>query len=278
MRFRFLLVTLLGSLAVWGGSARFFVAGARGASGNSRTDESGRTPVLVELFTSEGCSSCPLADALLQRLDQAQPVKEAELIVLSEHVDYWNDIGWTDPYSSHEYSERQSAYAAEFGNGSIYTPQMIVDGRFEFVGSDEWRANEAIREAVKEDKAPVEVALSPNGDRGVIVHVKAGPLPSGARSGSADVLLAIADNKDVSQVGRGENAGRTLQHVAVLRKLTRLGSVDGSGVFSQDITLNAKGKNYANLRIVVMVQEPKAGRVFGAALTRLPNQEDGNSP
>jgi hypothetical protein len=271
MRFRFLLVTLLASLAVLGSSARFIVAGARGASGNSRADESARTPVLVELFTSEGCSSCPPADALLQRLDQAQPVKDAELIVLSEHVDYWNDIGWADPYSSHEYSERQSAYAAQFGNGSIYTPQMIVDGRFEFVGSDERRANEAIREAVKEDKAPVEVALSSNGDKSVVVHVKAGPLPSGVRNGSADVFLAIADNKDVSHVSRGENAGRTLQHVGVLRKLTRLGSVGGSGVFSRDITLNAKGKNDANLRIVVMVQESNVGRVLGAALTRLPN-------
>src|SRR5246500_5903900 len=146
-----------------------------GSTGDGGT----RIPVLIELFTSEGCSSCPPADALLQKLDQSQPVSGAEVIVLSEHVDYWNDIGWADPYSSHEYSERQSAYAAQFGNGSIYTPQMIVDGRFEFVGSDERGANEAIREAVKEEKAPVEVALSSNGDNSVVVHVKAGPLPSG---------------------------------------------------------------------------------------------------
>jgi hypothetical protein len=271
MRLRYLLAASLASLAIVGSSERFLVAGAKGATGNSQTEESGRTPVLVELFTSEGCSSCPPADALLQRLDQAQPVKGAELIVLSEHVDYWNDIGWTDPYSSHAYSERQSAYAAQFGNSSVYTPQMIVDGRFEFVGSDARRANEAIREAVKEDKAPVEVTLSSNGDGGVTVHVKAGPLPSGAGNGSADVFLAIADNKDVSQVSRGENAGRTLQHVGVLRKLTRLGSVDGSAAFSDDITLNAKAKNDANLRIVVMVQEPNVGRVLAAAVTRFSN-------
>src|SRR5258706_12184838 len=127
--------------------------------GPSRGDTP-RSPVLVELFTSEGCPSSPPADALLERLDRSQQLSGADLIVLSEHVDYWNDIGWKDPYSSHEYSERQSAYAAQFGLGTIYTPQMIVDGRFEFVGSDERRAREAIQKATKVRKTSVSISSS----------------------------------------------------------------------------------------------------------------------
>jgi hypothetical protein len=270
MRFRLPVITLLALLILLAGSMRFMGA-AKTPSTPPPADENARTPVVVELFTSEGCSSCPPADALLQRLDQSQPVNGAQLIVLSEHVDYWNDIGWNDPYSSHEYSERQSAYAAQFGNGSIYTPQMVVDGRFEFVGSDERRASQAIREAAKEPKAPVHISFGSSNDEATVVHVEAGPLLSAGGRQSAGVFLALADNSDESQVSRGENAGRRLQHVAVLRNLTRIGTVDASSKFSCDINLDLKSKNHANLRLVVIVQEPDAGRVLGASLSRLSN-------
>ena len=270
MRFRFLVAVSIAGLALLA-SPVWRNASAGPAPAKSAADENGRAPVLVELFTSEGCSSCPPADALLQRLDRTQPVGGAEPIVLSEHVDYWNDIGWTDPYSSHAYSERQSAYAAQFGNGSVYTPQMVVDGRFEFVGSDERKASQAIREAAKESKANVDVSIVPGDEKGKILRVKVGPLPSGVGSESADVLLALADNSDESQVSRGENAGRTLQHVAVLRKLTRIGTVGASAEFSRDINLDLKSKSPGNLRIVAIVQEPAVGRVLGARLTRLSN-------
>lgn len=269
MRLRLIVAALLPVPVLLVGSVHFIRA--KTPLGPQLKDESARRPVLVELFTSEGCSSCPPADALLERLDRSQSISGAELIVLSEHVDYWNDIGWKDPYSSHEYSERQSAYAAQFGLGTVYTPQMVVDGHFEFVGSDERRAGQAIKEAAESPKAPVRLSLGSSDDKATIVHVEAGPLPAVTGTQSAGVFLAVADNSDQSQVSEGENAGRTLQHVAVLRRLTRIGTVEASAEFSGDINLGLKSKNHGNLRVVVIVQEPEAGRVLGAGLMRLSN-------
>ena len=269
MRLRLSVAVLLAIPILLVGSVHFIRA--KTPLGPQPKDENAPRPVLVELFTSEGCSSCPPADALLERLDRSQSTSGAELIVLSEHVDYWNDIGWKDPYSSHEYSERQSAYAAQFGLGSVYTPQMVVDGHFEFVGSDERRASHAIKEAVESPKAPVHLSLGPSDDKTTVLHIEAGPLPSLTGKQSAGVFLAIADNSDQSQVSGGENDGRTLQHVAVLRKLTRIGTVEASAEFSRDINVGLKSKNHSNLRIVVIVQEPEVGRVLGAGLMRLSN-------
>src|SRR6266446_3410198 len=214
MRFRLSITGLVVISVVMTALSLRYIQAASMPAGPSR-DDAPRSPVLVELFTSEGCSSCPPADALLERLDRSQQLSGADLIVLSEHVDYWNDIGWKDPYSSHEYSERQSAYAAQFGLGSIYTPQMVVDGQFEFVGSDERRAKLAIENATKVMKTPVSISSSLVHEKTAILHIETGPLPSSITAERASVFLAIADDIDKSYVSRGENAGRTLTHVAV---------------------------------------------------------------
>src|SRR5262249_43888155 len=146
-----------------------------------------RTPVLVELFTSEGCSSCPPADRFLERLD-GQPVQGAEMIVLSEHVDYWNHIGWKDPYSASFYSQRQSAYAKRFGLDSVYTPQMVVDGTREFVGNNSERADKAFRKALGIAKLLVRLSsISTDASNTLHAHLETGALDASFGSREADV-------------------------------------------------------------------------------------------
>ena len=237
---------------------------AASARGTLPSDTAGCVPVLIELFTSEGCSDCPPADSLLQKLDRLQPVAGAELIVLSEHVDYWDDIGWRDPFSSHQYSVRQEDYAHQFGIASPYTPQMVVDGKIEFVGSDERRAIQAIANETKTAKVALNLSDAHfDSNKRIALHIESGPMPADSPSNSANVMLAVADESDESHVIHGENGGRTLKHVAVLRNLAQVGSVDKTTGFSQDVSIDAKNVGPQNLRIVAIVQEKTAGKVWG---------------
>jgi hypothetical protein len=242
------------------------------ASSKAAPTSSPRTPVLVELFTSEGCSSCPPADALLEKLDRSQPVGGADLVVLSEHVDYWNDIGWKDPYSSHEFSVRQGDYAHRFRLDSPYTPQMVVDGEMELVGSDERRAIRVIETSIKTDKLPVALSsIHREGNNTLAVHVETGPFVSSGRRAPAQVLIALADNSDQSSVRGGENSGRILKHVAVVRNLAQVGTIGDGGTFSKDVTVSIGKADQRNLRIIAIVQEMGVGRVLGVGSAQLSN-------
>ena len=227
-----------------------------------------RTPVLVELFTSEGCSSCPPADRFLEKLDH-QPLPGAEMIVLSEHVDYWNHIGWADPYSAHFYSERQSAYAKRFGLDGVYTPQMVVDGTSEFVGSDSGLAEKAFGKALGAPKISVQLsAVSTVTSNTVHAHLGTGALEPSFGLREAEVYVAIALSRAESQVSAGENAGHRLVHVSVVRSVTKVGVLNLGHGFSQDVDLGLEpGSDARNLRVIAFVQEPRQGRVLGAALS-----------
>lgn len=229
-----------------------------------------RSPVIVELFTSEGCSSCPPADKVLAELESAQQVAGAEIIPMSEHVDYWNYIGWSDPFSSDMFSARQQAYAPIFRNDGVYTPQMVVDGQAEFIGSNLTKAQTAIARAAKLPKGEVSVQ-SALGAQSVKLKISVAKLPAIVANDTAEVLLAITENNLTSQVARGENSGRRLPHTAVVRELRSLGNLNGSSKPFQTETTVLISKNWKreNLRAVIFVQERRNKRILGAASTNL---------
>jgi hypothetical protein len=229
-----------------------------------------RVPVLVELFTSEGCSSCPPADALLMQLDQAQPIAGAEVIALSEHVDYWNYLGWADPYSSSVFSRRQEAYSDAFGGDKVYTPQMVVDGQREFVGSRVSEAKETIAKTAKTAKARVSLTAMQPSAEGVSIKVDIDNLANLSSSNKANLLLAITENNLSSNVSRGENSGRKLQHTAVTRWLNGIATIEASKAFSTTYTLKLdKSWKRDNLKVVAFVQERSSYRILGAAAIKL---------
>lgn len=187
--------------------------------------------------------------------------------MLSEHVDYWNHQGWRDPYSSHEYSERQSAYAARFDLDSVYTPQMVVDGESEMVGSDRSRVLAAIAKAADGPAVPVALSAVQREGRSIVAHIEAGRAGRPARP--VNVYAALADDSDASTVSAGENAGRTLTHIAVLRSLVRVGSLESSGKFSGDVKLPVVKENDSGMRLIVFLQEESAGRVWGVTVAHV---------
>jgi hypothetical protein len=232
------------------------------------------TPVVVELFTSEGCSSCPPADRLLARLDQTQPVPGAQIIALEEHVDYWNDLGWTDPFSSAQFSDRQAGYVRSLRADTPYTPQMIVDGATQFVGSDERDALAAIVKAARVPKSRVELKQREDTKARpgtVPLRVRVQSLAGRSGGDAADVFLAITENGLSSNVTRGENSGARLNHRAVVRELRVLGQATPNGSFAGEPDVNlAKGWERGNLRAVAFVQARGSRRILGAASVALP--------
>jgi hypothetical protein len=200
-------------------------------------------------------------------LDEKQPVAAADLIVLSEHVDYWDRLGWKDPFSSPVSTARQQDYTNKYNLDGVYTPQLVVDGRYGIVGSDSREVTDAIQKAIREQKIPIAISKASRDGNQVTAHIElhAGQNLKGRRG---VLFVAIADNRAESQVARGENAGRSLAHVAVTRVLKPVGTIDLDSATAKDVTLSVpSGMNGS--RLVAFVQDPKSGHVLAVAVQQL---------
>ena len=226
-------------------------------------------PVLIELFTSEGCSSCPPADVLLKKLDAAQPIPGAQLIVLSEHVTYWDQDGWKDPNSSASLTDRQSSYEQALGEKTVFTPQLIVDGTQELRAGNPKQIEETLQKAAATRKVRVRIgAVTVDAGNPTLLRARI-ETDANFDNHNADVYVAIALDRVESQVLRGENGGRHLVHVAVVQELTKVGKLPKGKSFAQDVQLKLKpDTDLKNMRLVALVQEPGPGKVLGAALQK----------
>lgn len=222
-------------------------------------------PVVIELFTSEGCSSCPPADQLLIRLAKDQPVPGVEIIPLGMHVTYWDQLGWKDPLSLKLATERQQGYGRIFGEDRIYTPQAVIDGRDEVVGSDEAGVKRAIAQAARQPHARISLRPSLDGNA-LAVEATMADLPGNVTE-PLEARMIVTEDGLTSVVKRGENGGRTLHHDAAVRV-----------VFATDVAAARLPGFHADLRpewrrdrlkAVVVLQGTKTQRIYGAATTSL---------
>ena len=229
-------------------------------------------PVLVELFTSEGCRDCPPADTVLQNLIDTSPVGGVQVIGLGQHVDYWDRLGWKDRFSSAALTDRQRVYATRFASESIYTPQMVVDGTAEFVGSDASAARKAIERAVKTTRGAVKIEVQAGAANRVPVTVVVRDLPSLDRGDHADILVAVTEDGLRSSVTRGENNGKLLRHAAVVRSMTTIGEAAATGGEARAEIPIASDWRRDNLKVVAFVQARKGRAVLASAAVPLTTQ------
>jgi hypothetical protein len=223
-------------------------------------------PVVVELFTSEGCSSCPPADELVKKLDDSGRVADVEILALEEHVDYWDHLGWRDPFSSYLWTERQERYAKALSLNGVYTPQIVVNGNRELVGGSGQKAFETIIEAAKAPAAKIRLSPGESASKSMQFTIAVDNAPT--EVSGADLWLAVTERGLSSHVLSGENEGRNLAHGPILRALTRVRAprADASGSVTTEATVRLDPSwRRENLRFVVFLQDKKSLHILGAA-------------
>lgn len=228
--------------------------------------------VLVELFTSEGCLSCPPADKLLMTLAEEQPVRGALIVPLSQHVDYWNSV-WTDSFSSSVFTGRQMSYHRALKTDAVYTPQMVVDGRFQLVGSHGELAQEVIAKAARAPKVIIQLRHGqPRLDNKVLIQVDLEAAEKSVAGGESELWIAITEEGLETHVDRGENAFRSLRHPPVVRQIwpieTLSWPINGNPVFEATVKLNSSWSR-PQLRIVAVLQDLTSRRILGVSQTKI---------
>jgi hypothetical protein len=244
------------------------VAAVAAGGATAAGPEGGGPAVVLELFTSQGCSSCPPADRLLSRLGRDERLR-GRVVTLAFHVDYFNSLGWADRFSSPDWTARQDAYARALGRDGVYTPQLVVNGRVELNGSDEAgvvREVNAAWAAAPPGRVTLEVAK--DGERRLAVDVAA-ETPEAVDADKLDVVVFVYENGVTTPVKRGENSGRTLEEDFVVRRLTRAFSFEPAvGARQQKRVTVELDRSWApeNVGVAAVLQDPKTMRIYGAAV------------
>jgi hypothetical protein len=256
------------------GVAAFLILSTFGRSTGAAAPRDPGSPshlVIVELFTSEGCSSCPPADALLKELSEQQKMNGVQIVALEEHVDYWNHLGWKDPYSAAEFSQRQSDYAQVFGTDGVYTPQMVVDGQSELVGSRSAAAREAIHKAANQPKAEIVLGAGANSSPGKpAFEVQIKSLGGISVRGETELWIAVTEKGLQTDVKAGENSGETLKHAAVVRSLRKIETLRDPAGYDRQLQIAVDpGWKKENLAVVVFLAEKSSHRIVGVAASSL---------
>jgi hypothetical protein len=219
--------------------------------------------IIVELFTSEGCSSCPPADNLLQQISGKKTKDGSRIITLSEHVTYWNHLGWSDPFSNEVYTQRQEGYGRRFSLDSVYTPQMVFDGKEQLVGNDRKGIERLLNQEHERQVIRIRIiAVDHQGDDLLVAYSLIGSLPGAG----ADLMAVIVDDADKSNVARGENSGRILTHASVARSIKRFQATASSSDQQLKVPfMQSRSKlPKQNRHLILFAQEKGQGRVLGA--------------
>jgi hypothetical protein len=253
------IAVLLGGLTLAFLAARAFLRSE--PSSGLTLSAAARGFAVVELFTSEGCSSCPPADQLVAKIQQED--KDLPVYILAFHVDYWNRLGWKDGFSDNRYSQRQNQYATWLNLQSVYTPQIIVNGRKEFVGSQESTLRSTITADLGQD-APAQLTLTDlRHDKNKIAWRYQ---VQNAGQGST-LIIAVVQRPATTDVKAGENSGRTLSHVQIVRDFTSTGIGKGGGEGSLSLP---KEVGAGDEELIAFVQNDSDGRIIAATSAAIP--------